>query len=512
MIYTLEAGDGGLAADIDGMDAADKLWSTGSNVRFENGYFMPFDGHSAVYDPPTVKPYGVFPLRTASANLWMYAGLAKAYAVNNAGTHFNITRTTPDYTATADTKWTGGALTSYLIFNNQNDVPQSWNGDTGTLAANMANWTSTHRCAAIRPLRNYLVAVNITKNSVSYPAMVKWSHAADPGALPTSWDETDATKDAGEQDIGDSNGTLVDLVPLGDLGIIYATDSYHAMQYIGGTYVWRFTKLYGSAGAVSQNCVAAYPGGHVVMTSGDIITHSGGLPTSIINARMRDNLFGSIDSANYGRSFVVHNELRSEVWVCIPEAGQAACTKAYIWSYAQNSWSIRDLPNATAANVAPIITAGTSTWGDADGTWEDDTGTWDVANLANIKRKLMIASADTKLYMMDDGQTYAGTSTPMYVERTGLSLGDSNRIKLVKSLLPKIDAPAGTTLNLKIGSALTADGAVTWTNPLPYVVGTDIAAYGMISGRYIGVKFEDTVGSPWRCRSTDIEFEWAGKR
>jgi hypothetical protein len=439
-------------------------------------------------------------------------GLAKAYAVNNAGTHFDITRAAGDYTATADTKWTGGALTSYLVFNNVNDAPQSWNGDTGTDAILLANWTSTTRCAAIRPLRNYLVAVNITKNGTPYPVMVKWSHAADPGALPTSWDETDATKDAGEQDISDSNGVLVDLVQLGDLGIIYATDSYHSMQYVGGTYVWRFTKLSGNAGAISQNCAVEYPGGHLVLTSGDVITHSGGQPTSVINARMRSNLFGSIDTTNYRRSFVVHNELRSEVWVCIPESTQAACTKAYVWNYAQNSWGIRDLPNATFGNTGPVVATTAGTWADAEGTWEDDTGTWSGSTLAEIKRRLVLASADTKLFIADDGQSYAGSTPEMYVERTGLSLGAHDRIKLVKSVRPRIDAAVDTVVNVKIGGSLYADGAVTWSDALPYTVGSSIAAYGMVSGRYIGVKLESTAGASWRCRSMDIDFEVTGRR
>jgi hypothetical protein len=512
MIYTLDAGDGGLASDLDGMDASDKLWTDGRNVRFENGYLKPFDGHSELYGTPTVAPYGIFPLRTASSNLWAYMGLAKAYAINNAGTHSNITRAAGDYTATADTKWTGGALTSYLIFNNVNDVPQSWNGDTATAAVNLANWTSTWRCASIRPLRNYLVAVNITKSSTNYPVMVKWSHAADPGALPTSWDEADATKDAGEQDISDTNGSLVDLVQLGDLGIVYATDSYHSMQYIGGTYIWRFTKLSGNAGAISQNCAVEYPGGHAVLTSGDVITHAGGQPTSIINARMRSNLFNAIDTTYYRRAFVVHNELRAEIWFCIPETSQPTCTKAYVWNYAQNSWAVRDLPNATAGNVGPVVVSVADTWADSDGTWGDDTGTWEGASLAAIKRKLVLASGSgTRIYLMDDGTTYAGATFNMYVERTGLSLGDSNRIKLVKSVRPKLDAPISTSVNIRIGGAMTADSTVSWSDPLPYTVGSSIGAYGLATGRYIGVKIESTAGASWRCRSMDIEFEPTGQ-
>jgi hypothetical protein len=511
VIYTLEAGDGGIASDLDGMDAAEKLWTNGENIRFENGYFQPFDGHYRLYDPPSVTPYGVFPLRTTSANLWVYTGLAKAYAVSTAGTHYDITRATGgDYTATAATKWTGGALTSFLIFNNENDVPQSWNGNTASDAVNLANWNSTWRCKSIRPLRNYLVAVNITKSSTNYPMMVKWSHAADPGTLPTSWDETDAAKNAGEQDIGDANGYLVDVVPYGDLGIIYSTGAYHSMQYIGGTFIWRFTRLSGDVGAISQNCAVQYPGGHVVLAAGDVFAHSGGQPTSIINRRMRRHLFNAMDGTNYQRSFVAHDEARAEVWVCIPEATESVCTRAYVWNYAQDSWTIRDLPNCVAGNSGPVVTSLSSSWADGTGTWDSAAGPWDGDSVEANRRRLVMASTSSRLYLMDAGDDYDGSTPSAYVERTGLSLGDPSRIKIVKSVRPRIDASIGTVVNIKIGGAMTADGSVAWSAAMPYTVGTSLAAYGFATGKYIGVKFESTAGAVWRCRSLDIEYVFAG--
>lgn len=512
MIYTLDAGDGGWAPDIDGMDAADKIWTSASNARFNNGYLQPFEGDAKIYDPPSVVPYGVFPVRTSSADLWAYMSLTKAYAVSNAGTHYNITRAAGDYTATADTKWTGGALTGFLIFNNANDVPQSWNGDTGTAAANLANWNSNWKCKAIRPLRNFLVALNITKTSTTYPVMVKWSHAADPGTLPSSWDEADATKFAGEQDIGDADGVLVDLVPLSDLGVIYSTNSYHAMQYIGGTYVWRFTKLSGQAGALSQNCVVRYPGGHLVLTQGDVVIHNGGEPTSIVESRIKRNLFNSLDTTNYARSFVVHNHGRSEVWICIPESGQSSCTKAYVWNYAQNSWGVRDLTTATCGNDGPLAVSQAATWADLTGTWDTFTWTWDRGTIDPSKRRLVLGSVGTKLYVVDSATSYDGSNPPMYVERTGLSLGRPDRVKLIKAIYPRVDAAQGMTLNVRIGGSLTADGPYTWTASTPYTVGTSLAVYGLVSGRYIGVKLESTAGSQWRCRSLDIEYEITGEK
>ena len=513
MIYTLEAGDGGLAFDLDGMDLADPIWTNGSNVRFESGYFQPFDGHARLYDPPSVTPYGVFPFTTTSASIWVYTSLTAAYTVDNSGTHTNITRASP-YTATADTKWTGGALTSYLIFNNANDVPQSWDGNTSNDAADLANWISTWRCKAIRPLRNYLVAVNITKTSTNYPVMVKWSHSADPGALPSSWDETDPALDAGEVDLADATGPLVDVVPLGDLGIIYSTGAYHSMQYIGGNDIWRFTRISGDCGALSQNCAVQYPGGHVVLTPGDVVTHAGGAPRSVIDRRMRKSLFNLLDAANFARAFVVHNETKSEAWICIPEPSQPSCTRAYIWNYAQDSWSVREIPGVSAGALGPVVTSSPDTWATISGTWDALSGPWDGTSIDASRRRVVLASPlKQRLYLPDTGTSFDGWSSgSMYVERTGLSLGNPSRMKFVRAVRPRVDALTGTQVTVKVGGALTADGPYSWGVPSTYIVGTSIQADVRATGRYIGVKFESSIGEPWRCRSMDIEFEFAGER
>lgn len=512
MIYTFNAGDGGLASDLDGKDAAENLWTAGQNVRFENGYLQPFTGHTALYDPPSVVPYAVFPLRTAGANVWVYCGLAKIYTVSSAGTHTDITRTTVgDYTATADTKWTGGEFSGIMVVNNENDAAQYWNGNTANDMALLTGWTSTWRAKALRPLRNYLVAVNITKGSTNYPVMVKWSHAANPGALPSSWDETDPTVDAGEQDLADANGYLVDMVPLGDLGILYTTGSYHAMQYIGGTYIWRFTRLSEFAGALSQNCAIQFPGGHVVMTAGDVIQHSGGAPQSIINARMRSRLFNAISANYFSRSFVCHNELKSEVWVCTPTT-TAFCDTAYVWNYANNTWSIRDLPGITHANLGPIFVSSGDTWADGTETWADGVDPWDSVSIDGSRRRIMMAANNTNLYLADSGTDFDGTTGDMYVERTGLSFGDHNRIKFVKSVRPQIDGQTGSTVDVRIGGASVPEGPYTWSDPQTFTIGTSRAVYMRVSGKYIGIKFESSVGQPWRCRSADIEYEVAGAR
>jgi hypothetical protein len=111
---------------------------------------------------------------------------------------------------------------------------------------------------------------------------------------------------------------------------------------------------------------------------------------------------------------------------------------------------------------------------------------------------------------MVEGIDFAGASAPMSIERTGLALGDTNKVKLVTSIRPEIDAPVGTAVNIRVGGAMYADGPVTWSAPSTYTVGQSRAAFFLQSGRYIGVRMESSAGASWRCRKAGIEFEVTG--
>jgi len=515
VIYTLELGSGGYAADLDGMDAAGPaatILTDARNMRWFDGYAQPMDGHVRLYDPPGTTPLFLLPLRTATGEVrWIYCGATSAHSVDSSGVHTNITRASGGaYSASADIRWSGGTLSGWAIASNPADIPQAWNGDTSTDFANLTGWNSAWRARAVRNVNRFIVAVNLTKSASSYPLLVKWSSSAQPGALPTSWDEADLANDAGEIDLGDADGPLQDVVPLGDLGIVYASNSYHSMQWIGGSPVWRFTRLSGEAGALTTNCVSAFPGGHAVLTNGDVVVHSGGAPQSILTGRNKKKLFSEISSTNFGRAFVVTNEAKSEVWVCYPT--QTYCDRALVWNYAANTWSVRDLPNCTAAAVAPVTVSSTgNTWATASGTWDEASGQWEGGSIDASRRRLVIASADGRLFLPETGASFDGTQTPAYCERSGLSFGNPDSIKTITGIRPRVDAPAGTQLAIRIGGSMTPDGSISWSAPLPFTVGTSTGAWGFASGRYLAFRIEGNVGDPWRVRSVDFDYQLAGR-
>jgi len=246
-------------------------------------------------------PHWLLPWRTLTQKLWIYSGVDKCYQTDGV-THADITRytTSPgdnDYTAGARPLWTGGVLHGVPVMNHRNgtDYPQQWDSALARMK-DLENWPINTYAKVLRTYKNFLIALDITKGSTRYPFMVKWSDIADPGSVPASWDETDATTIAGENTLAQTNGWLVDCAPLGDLNVIYKQDSIWGMQHIGGVNVFRFYEISQSIGALAPRCIKEFYRKHLVVGQNDIVLFDGGQPKSIVNKRMRRWFYNNINT------------------------------------------------------------------------------------------------------------------------------------------------------------------------------------------------------------------------
>lgn len=459
-----------------------------------------------VFTAPSVTPYYLQPYATSTVRYWLHAGLAAVYA-DDGTTRTNITGAA--LTATTANRFTGGVLNGVAVLNNQADVPQYWAG-TGTLAA-LTGWNSNWRCKSLRPFKNFLVALHLTKSGTVYPHMVKWSDAADPGAVPASWDEADPTKFAGEQDVAETADWMVDSLPLGDANIIYKQRSMYAMRFVGGTQVFEFRRLPGNYGMLTQGCAVDTPKGHVVLSAGDVVIHNGGEPTSIVSGRLRSWLFESqIDPTNVAKCFVAANPGRSEVWICYPEVGQSVCTAALVWNWDTDTWARRALPNINHAAAGLLGYTTSDAWSAESSAWSTDSTVWNQNDLASPAARLLMASTAPAIYLADAGYDFAGTTNTSLLERTGLAFDDPERVKLIKAVIPRIDAPAGTQVSITVGGAMTADAAPSWGSPVTYTVGTSYKADCFAQGRFLSVRFSDSGGQRWRIKSYSVDVQPTG--
>lgn len=517
----------GIVPDINPVELPPEAWSNGQNVRFIDGKAEKFTGHSAVFDPPSIAPYWLLPVSTSSAYYWIYAGLNKVYVTDGAN-HYNLTRQTAsvdvDYAATADLNWNGGIIGGVPILNNGLDDPQMWNpvdvsNRLQSLTYDSGNtWSAKgYTAKVLRPFGQRLIALGITKSGTEYPTLVKWSHPADPGTVPATWDETDTTKTAGEYDLAEG-GALIDCLPLKDTNIIYGESSTWGMQLIGGNNVYRFYKIFADSGILSRRCVQTFKGRHLALVPGDLVIHDGQRVESIVDNRTRRWLANSIDETYYNRSFIAPHHMNDEMWVCFPSLGATLPDRALVWNYRDQTFGVRDLPNAPHIGFGVVDPSESQVWDDDSGTWNDDAEVWNNrAYNPAAQTGLICDPTNTKLYRADDTNQFAGADMTAYIERTGLhtfdvggrAFGGMDRIKHVTEIWPRLEGTG--TVNIYVGSQMSTGDPVNWSTPQSFTIGTDKKANFRVTGRFIAVRFESTGDSNWKLTGYDMRVEQGGR-
>jgi hypothetical protein len=475
----------------------------GRNIRYRAGYAQRFHGMRSVYTTPLVTPYHVTQYTVGTTRNVVYAGLQKTYA-DDGTTQTDITNA--NNTGATDDRYTGGIFNGVYIQNNGVDVPQFWGGNTALNLANLTAWPAGYKAGFMRPFKNYLVAGDITRGGVRERGTVLWSHIADPGTIPTSWDIADPTKDAGDISLSETNGTLIDCLPMGDMNVLYKDDAIHFQQAIQSSQIFRFGRLPGDSGLIARGCVAAYPGGHVYLTPGlDVVTHSGQGLQSILEGRMRTWLAANINTAQAQRSFLVAYQETHELLICFPSGSAVVCDKALIWNWKDNTFALRDLPNVTYGSAGQVTIAGAAdTWSAASGTWDTETSSWgDGGGGVTAQPRVIFTTSAPALALFDDSKQDMGANFTGTFEFSGWSMDSPESVKLARGLRPLVDAASGATVYFQLGASMTADVYPTWGAPQPFVVGTDIEIFSFARGRFLAMRGYASV--PFRMRSAKMD-------
>lgn len=514
----------GIVTDVPSYELPPEAWTAGQNIRFRDGKVHKFLGQNTVFDPPSIAPLWIQPLYTQTQAWWIYAGLNKVYATDMAS-HYNITRQTTsvdvNYAASSDIKWNGGVLNGIGILNNGVDPPQMWNPPTSsTKLVALSNWPASTEARVIRvAFKYFLVALDLTEAGTRYPTVLRWSHPAAPGAVPSSWDYTDPTLDSGRTVLADTPGFLLDFLMLGKIGILYKEDSVYTMAYVGGNSIFSIDTLYPDIGLYARECVKAFRKGHFMVTQDDIIIHSGGAPQSILTGRQRTTLFSSIDSTYKVRSFVLANPAKSEMWFCYPTTGHVQPNKALVWNWDNNTLGTRDLDGDIAFGTNGVVNpaAVSQVWDTDSNTWDTDSTIWDARDYDPTNTNILLARYDTARFLhIDQGNQFSAANFTAYVERRGLSIVgrdragawkvDRNAMKYVKRVIPHVSG----TCEVLVGSHTTPDGNITWDGPYTFNPATDREVLCNVVGPYIAVRIQSTSNGAWELANYTLDMDVIG--
>ena len=501
----------GITPDLPAYELPPEAWNLGADVVANNGYMAKANGHSAVFGVPPIAPYVVDYIPVAAASYWLVAGLTAIHATNGT-TYADITRLVGGaYSAGAEGKWVGGMLHGIGVWTNGSDVPQAWIAPgLGTPLVDLPNWPATLGCKTIRPFKNFLIAMNITDAGTAYPYNVRWSASAEPGAVPGSWDIADTTNDAGENPLSAHGGEVLDGLELQDFFILYRENSTHAMSYVGGQYVFNFIDLFGDLGILAPNCVTEVQGQHIVITRDDVVAHDTRQYRSILSGRARKWLRDNLDYSNAERAFITKQEVHNEVWICIPvNGGSGYAEMAIVWNWVDNTIVFRSLPSVSSVGrgvYAPVLA---ETFDSASGTFDEATTTFNARSYDPSANRLIAASpTNSKIYLLDESQTFDGVAMTSWVERTGIPIAGVDRMgemkidpavhKVVREVWPRLQASPGTIFEIFVGSQITSESSITWEGPFTFDPQTQNKIDCMVSGALLGIRIRTTTACDWK--------------
>ena len=498
-------------------------WTEASGVNFREGIAERVAGWREIYDTTNEPPLHVINNYFDGSNYWLYASDDEINVTDEGGTHKDITPAAAPSTGADSNIWTSCELNGLPVLNFGEDYPVYWGRDYGTptVCATLPDWPANYTAKVMRAFKYYLVAMNIYGGGTTLPATVKWSDAAAQGipddGAGTTWSAT-AENDSGELDLGATAEGINDGLALRDEMLICKAHSTYKLIYVGGVAVFGQRQFSATAGALAANCMAEYRGQMVTLADGDVWITDGQQMRSLVDRRVRRNLFSRLDVDNFTRSYVVAHPLKHEVWICIPETGATYPNLALVWNAETDKLSYRDIngggsgiPHMAPGNISESGLA--KTWTTITGTWATNTNKWSDFNAAEPVNGLVGVEFDApNLVLMDTGLTQDTGTINSRLRREGLDFGDREAVKLVTEFWPRITGPAGIQVNIRLGTQDAPEDAISWGASSVYTLGTDKFINTRTRGRLISVEIQSTdISGQWRCTGGDFKLMVAGR-
>jgi hypothetical protein len=424
-----------------------------------------------------------------------------------------------------------------VTYLNREDRVPVYRLPSGLNFADLPNWDSTWRAGALRSYGDQLIALNMTEGTNNYPTRVRFSNLTQANSVPDSFDETDTTKSAGFNDLVQIKTEIKDGATLGTNFIIYASDQVWLMQFVGGTFIHTFRKLFTDAGIINANCVVEVEGRHFVMDNFDIYVHDGTSKQSICDERTKNFIFGSLNYQDADRCFVQHNPTLNEIYFCyksgdsyvnFPNADR--CNRAAVYNYRNDSWSFIDLPNVSSGTVASINSV--ATYATSTTTYDLTGGTYYQQEDSYAKHTLMVGESQSadglssdKLYgidLSDNGQIAFQLDTeatkPVLLERTGLDLDEAglgaSQYVVCTRIYPQANTtnPTETTMTFEFGASDIPRQTPTYSSAVTFDIATDHKIDSRAAGRYLSYKITMPTNADFELSGLDLEVVATGAR
>lgn len=515
----------GVVTDPDPYDLPIEAWSFAVNARFRNGKVARGPVWRKVSGLTTASPRFVVGSVPTTGSDDLFIGSLNGTLVNLTT---NTTVTLSGYTpSSAEATWTSCHLADICYINREDRTP--WYKRTSdsafkdlSAASGTQPWNSAWRAKILRASNGALCAYNVTKSGTNLPTMVKTSSFPLSGTVPDSWDQTTPSSNAVENILAEMEGPIVDACTLGNQMFIYGQNECWLQEFVGGTFIWEFSKRFNNRGAINTNCVVEVNRQHYVFGRDDIWVHDGVNQKSICDERTREFIFSGMNQSKTTRCFVHHMADDKTLMFCYVSGDRGAefmggpdgCNRAATYDYDNDKWTFDDLPLVYSATRASLDTS--ATWAAATQTWDTFGGSWqDLEDTG--KRSSVFVGDDYSTYGLVRGIYAFDPSGPlskvsaavdlnanngMFLEREGIDLdelgADLRGYKVAVSIYPQGRLENGAQpLQFSVGSANFFNETTDYSDYQTWDGLTTTGGYKLdfnASGRFLAIRvaFDDT--------------------
>ena len=532
-------GSTGIITDISPTDIEDPaVFTAGVNVRFRNGRVSRAPAARTVTELP-FEPRHCFTIPPASGGYDEIIAVSEdfdSFQRFNSPAFEDLTPTGHVGSVSPQSVVTSALLGGVAYVNRETHHPL-YKAPADTEFSEIPDWDPLDKCRVLRPYKDQLIALGVTKSGIFYPTMVKWSDISGFGAPPASWDPTLTTNSAGENIVNDMQHMIVDGHPLRDSFILYCTNSVWTMDFVGGDLIFTFRKIFDEYGVINPNCVAQKGAQHFVFDHNDIYVHDGVSPQSIADQRTREFIFDSIDLSKKHLCFVDHDKKLSEVRFCYPSSDRlvgfgnptTGCNRAAIYNYANNTWSFDDIPNVVSSCTSAILSA--ALWeDDPEVTWDGSGGLYASTDGDETARSIMLGRTDTsqgltapRIYVLDvidGGKAPYGIEPeaikPVFLERSGLDLDNLgknlNQYAYLQELWPQMSAEHPEDIYWQFGSTDLINREPLWSEEMPFDPETEGKLDINESGKYLSYRFGLRGSGDFKLSGFDVQMVFRGRR
>ena len=360
------------------------------------------------------------------------------------------------------TTWSLDNFGQYLVACSSSDGQLlEWQLNTSNPAVAIAN-APTENFGLVVTEERFIFALGAGGN----PRKVQWCDREDN----TLWTPA-ATNEAGDIELQTSGQIMQGIRTRGQTLIITDVDA-HSATYIGGQFVYGFSRVGSSCGATSRKAAAAVDEGTFWMGQRGFFNYSGGAVREL-PCEVSDYVFNDINRDQISKVWAVSNQQYNEVWWFYPSAGSLEIDRYVMLNYTEGHWNIGQLSRTSGVDrgvfSSPI-------WADADG----------------------------QTYNHEFGLNYGGAS--IFAESGPISLANGDNVLKATMLLPDEKTQGDVTATFKTrfypNDAETSHGPYTMANPTPV----------RFTGRQMRVRVDGARQADWRVGTMRLDAVAGGKR